>query len=265
MRAAGLELDLAVRVRAKALEHAIARDRLAAAFDDRHLGSLAPVPADRRVDGAAAREHAVAHRLIGAVNRAPLEVRGERLLARERARDEQQAARVLVEPMHEPRARQHRELGVRVQQRVLQRARAVARAGMHDEAHGLVDHEQRVVLVHDGERNRLGRDLDGRLELGLELELLAALEQRPGAGAAARDGQPPASIQVFSRLRENSGSSCAAAWSSRRPAKSAGTISRRSMRSMRPPGESETFGYTSSSKQANRHNYCPHYALGRAP
>ena len=107
----------------------------------------------------------------------------QRRVARQRARDEQQAARVLVEPVDETGARQHRKLGVAMQQRVLQRARAIAGAGVHDEADGLVDDEQRVVGMDDGERDRLGSRFDGRFELGLERELLAAFEQQARLGA----------------------------------------------------------------------------------
>ena len=77
---------------------------------------------------------------------------------------------------------------------------------------GLVDDEQRVVGVDDGERDRLGLRFDGGLELGVELELLAALEQQAGLGLAARrPSAAPASIQARKRLRENSGNSAAAA------------------------------------------------------
>src|SRR5204862_6405585 len=64
VRAAGLELDLAMRVRAEALEHAIARPRLAPAVDDGHARALARVPADRSVDAPAAGQHTLADRLI---------------------------------------------------------------------------------------------------------------------------------------------------------------------------------------------------------
>ena len=175
-----------MRVRTEPLDHAIARARGPAALDHRHLGSLARMAADRRFDGASARQHALADRRIGAAHAAPLERRGERLLAREVARDEQQAARVLVEPMHEARARQHRERWVEVEQRILQRARPVTRARMHDQADGLVDHEQRLVAVHELQRNRFGLDCDRRRELGCERELLAALQQRSRARRLAR-------------------------------------------------------------------------------
>ena len=109
----------------------------------------------------------------------------------QRARDEQQPARVLVEPVHEAGARQQRELGIAMQQRVLQRARAIAGAGVHDEADGLVDDEQRVVGVDDRERYRLGPRFDCGFELGLERELLAALQQHARFGFAASDRQRP--------------------------------------------------------------------------
>src|SRR5262245_25270804 len=56
---------------------------------------------------------------------------------------------------------------------------------MNDQPDRLVDHEQRVVLLDDDERDRLGRDLDRGFELGHERKLLAALEQRPRARALA--------------------------------------------------------------------------------
>ena len=111
----------------------------------------------------------------------------ERRVARQRARDEQQAARILVEPMDETGARQHRKLRVAMQQRVLQRARAIAGTGMDDEPDGLVDDEQRVIGVNDVERDRLGLRRDGRFELGLERELLPAFEQQARLGTVASD------------------------------------------------------------------------------
>ena len=119
MRAAGFELDLALRVRAKTLEHAIARARAAGPSITailvrsrgwRPIGASMPPPPV---------SDALADRLIGAAHAAALERGRERLLTRKRARDEQQAARVLVEPVHEPRARQRRERRVEVQQRIL--------------------------------------------------------------------------------------------------------------------------------------------------
>ena len=72
-----------------------------------------------------------------------------------RLRDDDEPARVLVEAVHDARARQRGQRGRVMQQRVLQRAVAVAGARMHDEAGGLVEDEERVVLVDDRERDRL--------------------------------------------------------------------------------------------------------------
>ena len=99
------------------------------------------MPADRRVDGAAPRQHALADRAVGTLDLAPLERRGQRGMARQRASDEQQAARILVEPVHETGSRQGRELGVPVQQGVLESARAIAGARVHDETGGLAPGE----------------------------------------------------------------------------------------------------------------------------
>ena len=191
MRAARLELELAVRVRAKALQDAVTGERGASAFGHGHLRSLAAVPADRRVDGAAARQDALANRSVRALDLAPLQSRRQHGVALQRARDEQQAARVLVEPVHETGARQHLELGVAMQQRILQRARTVAGARVHDEADGLVDDEQGVIGMDDRKRYRLGARFDGRFELGRKRELFAAFELEPRLGFAAFDFERP--------------------------------------------------------------------------
>src|SRR5690606_4106037 len=73
VRASRLELDLAMRVGAKSLDAARVRASLAPSGSDGHLGSLAPVTRDRGVDAAAAREHALADRLIRAADLAPFE------------------------------------------------------------------------------------------------------------------------------------------------------------------------------------------------
>src|SRR5690606_6973376 len=80
MRPAGLERDVDVRVRTKTLADRIARDRRPAMLDDRHFQSIARMPADRRIDRAAAREHALADGRIGPVDLAPLEALREDVL-----------------------------------------------------------------------------------------------------------------------------------------------------------------------------------------
>ena len=64
--------------------------------------------------------------------------------------------RVLVETMDDPGARDAGERGSMVDERVSERAVEVPGARMNDQARRFVDHDDRVVLVHDRERERLG-------------------------------------------------------------------------------------------------------------
>ena len=109
----------------------------------------------------------------------------------ERARDDHQAARVLVEPMHDARPRHLRELRVEVQQRVLQRAGRVAGAWMHDQPGGLVDHEDVAVLVDDVQLDLLRRDRRDRFgERGADFEPARRPEPCPWAAASHRRRAP---------------------------------------------------------------------------
>src|SRR5688572_13558085 len=74
-----------------------------------------------------------------------------------------------------------------MQERVLQRARAVPGPRVHDETDGLVYDEQGVVGVHDRKRYRLRLRLDGCFELGLQRELFAAMDPHASFGFAAAD------------------------------------------------------------------------------
>ena len=142
--------------------------------------------------------------------------------------DHQQAARVLVEPVHDARARQRRQRRRVMQQRVEQRAVAIAAARMHDQSGRLVDDEQRRVLVDDRQRDRLRDECRVRRGCrGRDQHRLAAAQVC--AAATMTTASPtltcPASIQPFNRLRECCGSSCASVWSRRLPAAAAGTTS----------------------------------------
>ncbi len=91
-----------------------------------------------------------------------------------------QAGGVLVEPVHDAGPLDAADAGQAVaamgDQRVDQRALGVAGGRMHHQARRLVDHDQRVVLVDDIERDRLARGL-GRL----------GRRQRDGDGVAGFD------------------------------------------------------------------------------
>ena len=66
-------------------------------------------------------------------------------------------ARVLVEPMHDARARDFGEARIEMQQRVLQRSIRLARTRMHDQSDRLVDDQNIGVFIADVERDGLRR------------------------------------------------------------------------------------------------------------
>jgi hypothetical protein len=81
-----------------------------------------------------------------------------------------------------------RDLRRVMQQRVHQRAALHARARMHDQARGLLEHEQGIILVHDDERLRLGRDARGAARRHRDDETVTGLElQRGFRGAAVHE------------------------------------------------------------------------------
>ena len=73
MRAARLELELTIRVRAETFDYAITRARGTSAVGHSHLRPFAPVPPNRRIDGAAARQRPLADSAVRPLDLAPLE------------------------------------------------------------------------------------------------------------------------------------------------------------------------------------------------
>ena len=139
--------------------------------------------------------------------------------ARSRLGDDQQPARVLVEAVHDARARDARQLRRVMQQRVGERAVPVAAARMHDQARRLVDRRSaRRPRRRSSRAMRLrGECAVARIGQRRDDDALAAASLCFGARGAPATVTRPASIQALSRLRECCGSSCASAWSSRMP------------------------------------------------
>jgi hypothetical protein len=92
----------------------------------------------------------------------------------DRARDHHQAAGLLIQPVHDAGTRDLGELGVEMQQCVLQGPGGVARAWMHDQSGWLVDHQHMWVLEDDVQPDFLGRDLDRVRQRGADLDALPA-------------------------------------------------------------------------------------------
>ena len=173
-----------------------------------------------------------------------------------RTRHHQQPARVLVEPMHEPRPRHEREL--RIERRAARSAAygaGLPAPGCTTSAGRLVDDEQGAVLEHDLERQLFGRD---RRDPGRELRARRAPASPPRTRSRARSARPasctaPDSIQACSRAREYCGNARASAWSKRRPLSSADRLSaceRNSAEVCRGRRSSRGIRYTHSSHSA---------------
>ena len=72
-----------------------------------------------------------------------------------RACNDEQAARVLVEPVHQPGTRHESELWIECEQRILQCMARIAGPRMYDQTCRLVDHQKGPVLEYDLERHGL--------------------------------------------------------------------------------------------------------------
>src|SRR6185312_2232866 len=207
VRAAGLQRALDERRDRVALAWRDMRARRAAALDDGHRRARHRMAADRRIDGDRALDVAPCDREVVAMHVARGERARQRGLRLRRARDDEEAARVLVEAVHDAGARDAGERRRVVQQRVLQRAAAVARARVDDETGRLVDDDDRVVLVHDRERDRLAGvrrvGLDGRRGDAQPLAAGEAMTRR-AHGAVDGDvaGGDPALDAVARMLRQ---------------------------------------------------------------
>ena len=147
-------------------------------------------------------------------------MRTSAVCAGERARDDQQAARVLVEPVHDAGPRHDGEPGIAREQRVLQRA--VAGCRRRGERPGRPACRGPEQVLDPRARSSSGIACGSRRalvrQLGVDLDGLAAEDPVPRPARAPSTCTSPDSIHVLSRLREYSGSRAASAWSSRWPA-----------------------------------------------
>ncbi len=116
---------------------------------------------DGRIGGAAGHQRAHHDGQVLAVHFARRQLLDQRGLRLDRAGDHHHPAGVLVQAVHDARARQHRQRRVAEQQGVDQRTGGVARAGVDHQPDRLVDDEHGLVLVQHLQRDvlRLGMGL----------------------------------------------------------------------------------------------------------
>ena len=163
--AAGVNLCLNECGGVQSLEHVITCVRGAAGIvvARRHALAVRWMPGDGGADFAGfAREFAAHDRVVNFFNLPPGELRREREVRFVVFGDDETTAGVLVEPVNDAGSRDAADAAERapavMEQGVDERVFLVAGGGMHDQSGGFVQHEQRLVLKKNGERNflRLG-------------------------------------------------------------------------------------------------------------
>ncbi len=136
-----------------------------------------PVAADRRVDRAAARPRPPDdEREVLAGQLPALHELLEPLVRLLRARDDEQPRRVAVEAVDDARPVLLPALGPRGCERLHERAAGVPGRRVHDDAGGLVDDEEVLVVVRDRELGQRDGGLLGYRSRRLDLDLLPAGE-----------------------------------------------------------------------------------------
>ena len=193
VRPAGVDADARQRRGAEVLRDLVVRRRgLSAARDDRHPLPVGGGAADVRLEMPGGRfRHAGKDREVGLADLARAEGGGETLERGVRLGDDDRAAGVAVEAMDDARppfAADVEDAGAAVEDGVDEGAVGVAGGGVDDEARGLVDDEDRVVLEEHGEGDVLGDERHGRGGLGAQDVGLAGRDPAPGLGGGGPAG-----------------------------------------------------------------------------
>ncbi len=168
-------------------------DRCSSAGHDGHPLAVAGVAADRCLDAAARRRGGPPHQgQVLLLDAALAELAHEAGLGSIGLGDHDQAAGLLVQPMHDARAADTRDRSERLpaiagaaEQGVHQRAGPVAGARVHDEASGLVHDQHRVVLVCHPQRDRFRLEGLVRRRRQLHPDRLPAGEAVAGSASLA--------------------------------------------------------------------------------
>src|SRR5690625_91619 len=186
---AGFQVALDQAVRAKTLAQAVMGDGMLAAapFTHRLADAVARMPSDRRVHGAAGDQGALDHGLVLPGHLVPRKHGHQARVRGQRPRHHHQAGGVLVQAVHDARARQVGQRRIVVQQPVQQRAVGVAGARVHDQAGRLGQHQQVGILVADVQVHGLRAQGHFRLQLRLQDDDLAAVHALARYGGGAVD------------------------------------------------------------------------------
>ena len=154
-----------------------------------------------------------ADRIVGALDGVLLKLHLEPFARAYAPRDHHDAARPLVEPVHDSRphvlvadARLERVEVTAREQSMYERARLAARRRVHDDARRLHEHDEIVVDVEHLERHgRVGREIGRRTREGPHLDLRAFTHRILGPAHRAVDGHvagfnPPNQLRTRRRV-----------------------------------------------------------------
>src|SRR5438309_152595 len=151
-----------------------------------HALAVLGMAGDRRLDrDRALREVAPGERGVEALDAPLLDHGGEAAVRRLRLRDEEQARRVAVEPVHDagPALRPGRERRAPPREHVHQRVVPVSRARVDHKACRLVEHGEVLVLEHEGQRVVSGGIAPGGRRVGRERDRDDRAALQPCGGA----------------------------------------------------------------------------------
>src|SRR3989441_170346 len=151
-----------------------------------HALAVLGMAGDRRLDrDRALREVAPGERGVEALDAPLLDHGGEAAVRRLRLRDEEQARRVAVEPVHDagPALRPGRERRAPPREHVHQRGVPVSRARVDHKARRLVEHGEVLVLEHEGQRVVSGGIAPGGRRVGRERDRDDRAALQPCGGA----------------------------------------------------------------------------------
>ena len=210
MGAAGFELRFDQRVGAEPLAYRHVGHGPPPVFAHRLPQAVARIAANRLVDALVGDHAPFDHGEIAALHAMRAHVLRQAQLTCSIASDDEQAAGVLVQTMHQASPRQFGQFRAAVQQAVDQRAPGLASSRMHGQPGRLVHDDHRLVLVDDAEVQPLGGlPVEPRRPAGGDDEVLAADEGRARLRLGAIDQNAPSAYPAR-RLRARRGDVAAA-------------------------------------------------------
>ena len=105
-------------MRAESFQHPLARQRVTAVSDDRHLQSIFRVTSNWGVNLSSTGQHALTDAQIAAVDFSALQLCSQRGMGTQCPRDNEEPAGILFAPMHDTGTRNIREFPIMIKQRI---------------------------------------------------------------------------------------------------------------------------------------------------